>query len=116
MTSKKNRPKMIQGTLDLLILKVVSLEPMHGWGISERIQQQSGDALKVNQGSLYPALHRLTVSGYLASSWVTTENTRRARMYRLTRQGRAQLRREASHWERLSVGVNQILNVKPEGV
>ncbi len=104
---------MIQGTMDLLILKVVSLEPMHGWGISERIQQISGDVLKVNQGSLYPALHRLTAQGFLASSWATTENARRARLYRLTRRGRNQLEREASHWERLSGGVNQILRSEP---
>ena len=72
--SQKSRPDMIQGTMDLLILKVVSLNPMHGWGISERIQQMSGEVLKVNQGSLYPALHRLTAQGFLASSWTTTEN------------------------------------------
>jgi transcriptional regulator len=100
---------MIQGTMDLLILKIVSLEPMHGWGISERIQQMSGEVLKVNQGSLYPALHRLTVNGFLASSWATTENTRRARLYRLTRSGRRRLDLEERHWVRLSDGINQIL-------
>lgn len=105
----RQRPDMIQGTMDLLILKIVSLEPMHGWGISERIQQMSGDVLKVNQGSLYPALHRLTVQGFLASGWATTENTRRARLYRLTREGLRQLEHEEKHWQRLSGGVNQIL-------
>ena len=109
----KSRPDMIQGTMDLLILKIVSLEPMHGWGISERIQQMSADTLKVNQGSLYPALHRLTSQGSLASGWATTDNTRRARLYRLTRAGRNQLAREEEHWQRLSGGVNLILQAAP---
>ncbi len=106
---ESQRPDMIQGTMDLLILKVVSLEPMHGWGISERIQQISGEVLQVNQGSLYPALHRLTGQGLLASSWATTENGRRARLYRLTRAGKKRLGQEEAHWRRLSGGVNQIL-------
>lgn len=103
------KPDMIQGTLDLLILKVVSLEPMHGWGISERIQQISRDQLQVNQGSLYPALHRLTGQGLLASRWATTENSRRARLYRLTRKGHRRLQVETDHWQRLSGAVNHIL-------
>ena len=87
----KNPPDMIRGTLDMLILKVLSLEPMHGWGIGERIQLVSLDALQVNQGSLYPALHRLTREGWIRSEWRTTENNRRARYYVLTRAGERQL-------------------------
>jgi transcriptional regulator len=103
------RPDMIQGTLDLLILKLLSLEPMHGFGLTEAIEQRSGDVLRVNQGSLYPALHRLTINGWIESKWMTTENNRRARFYRLTRTGRTQLAREARHWRNLSGAVEQIL-------
>jgi PadR family transcriptional regulator len=105
----KNQPDMIRGTLDMLILKVLSLEPMHGWGIGERIQQLSEDALQVNQGSLYPSLHRLTREGWIRSEWRTTENNRRARYYVLTRAGERQLGVEADHWMKLSVGVGRIL-------
>ncbi len=103
------RPDMIQGTLDLLILKLLSLEPMHGWGLSESIQQLSDDVLRVNQGSLYPALHRLTASGWIESSWKTTESSRRARFYRLTPSGRRELARIEGHWRRLAGAVEQIL-------
>ncbi|MCG6986876.1 MAG: PadR family transcriptional regulator [Gemmatimonadetes bacterium] len=105
----KNQPDMIRGTLDMLILKVLSLEPMHGWGIGERIQQVSADALQVNQGSLYPSLHRLTRQGWIRSEWRTTENNRRARYYVLTRAGERQLGLETDHWTRLSVAVGRIL-------
>ena len=98
---------MIRGTLDMLILKVVSVEPMHGWGISERIQQVSADALQVNQGSLYPALHRLTREGALRSEWRTTQNNRRARYYVLTPAGTRQLGLEHAHWKRLSGAVDR---------
>lgn len=107
MASKK--PDMIKGTLDMLILKILSLDPMHGWGISERIQGLSRDALKVNQGSLYASLHRLTREGWIRSYWQTTENGRRARYYALTAEGRRQLGLEAEHWRRLSTAVQTIL-------
>ena len=100
---------MIKGTLDMLILKVVSLEPMHGWGISERIQGLSSEALKVNQGSLYASLHRLTREGWIRSYWQTTENKRRARYYQLTPAGRRQLGTEAQRWRRLSTAVQLIM-------
>ena len=103
------KPEMIKGTLDMLILKVISLEPMHGWGISERIQGLSSDALKVNQGSLYASLHRLTREGWIRSYWQTTENRRRARYYQLTSAGRRQLGSEAERWRRLSTAVHLIM-------
>jgi transcriptional regulator len=99
----------IKGTLDMLILKVLALEPMHGWGISERIQQMSGDLLRVQQGSLYASLHRLTREGWIRSGWRMTENNRRARYYALTRSGERQLQRESEHWERVSAGVIRIM-------
>lgn len=105
----KHKPDMIKGTLDMLILKVISLEPMHGWGISERIQGISEDELTVNQGSLYAALHRLTREGWIRSYWATTENNRRARYYELTRAGKQQLGIEADRWERLSTAVARIM-------
>ena len=109
----KKTPDMIQGTLDMLILKVVSMEPMHGWGISERIQQISEEALQVNQGSLYASLHRLTREGWLRSEWRITQNNRRARYYLLTPAGTRQLGLEHAHWERLSSAVDRIMGVGP---
>jgi transcriptional regulator len=105
------KPKMdlLQGTLDLLILKTLSLEDMHGWGISQRIQQISQDVLQVNQGSLYPALHRLEQQGWIASGWGVSDNNRRAKYYRLTRTGRKQLTEETENWERLSAAIVRIL-------
>lgn len=100
---------MIQGTLDMLILRILELEPMHGWGISERIQQRSDDVLEVNQGSLYPALHRLTREGWIEARWGTTENNRRAKYYRLTPAGERALAREREHWSRLSTAVDRVL-------
>lgn len=100
---------MIRGTLDMLILKVLSLEPMHGWGIGERIQRISEEALQVNQGSLYASLHRLTREGWIASTWGKTENNRRARYYRLTAAGARRLGTEEAEWARLSAGVERIL-------
>jgi PadR family transcriptional regulator PadR len=105
----KVQTDMIRGTLAMLILRVVSLEPMHGWGISERIQQMSDDALQVNQGSLYASLHRLTRQGWIKSEWRVTENNRRARYYILTRAGEQQLRTERDQWARLSGAVEQIM-------
>ncbi len=107
----KDPPDMIRGTLDMLILKVLSLEPMHGWGIGERIQLVSRDVLQVNQGSLYPALHRLTREGWIRSEWRTTENNRRARYYALTRAGEKQLGVERETWARLSEAVERIMGM-----
>ena len=100
---------LLQGTLDLLILRVLTLEPMHGWGIAQRIQQVSQDVLQVQQGSLYPALHRLEEQGWIEAEWGTSENNRRAKYYRLTRAGRSQLKVETASWERLAAAVSQVL-------
>jgi len=105
----KPKVDLLQGTLDLLILKTVALEPMHGYGISQRIQQISKDVLRVQQGSLYPALYRLEQQGWISSEWSTSENNRRAKYYHLTKAGRKQLEAETSDWERLSAAVAQIL-------
>ena len=98
-----------QGTLDLLILKTVALEPQHGWAISERIQQISSNVLQVQQGSLYPALHRLERRGWIKANWGTSENNRRAKYYGLTRAGRKHLEAEESAWRALAAAVGQIL-------
>ncbi|HYL94805.1 MAG TPA: PadR family transcriptional regulator [Terriglobales bacterium] len=100
---------LLQGTLDLLILKTLGLESMHGWGVAQRIQQISKDALQVQQGSLYPALHRLEQQGWIAAEWRPSENNRRAKYYSLTRAGRKQLEVETANWERLSTAIRQIL-------
>lgn len=100
---------LIKGTLDLLILQVLEAEPMHGWGITERIEQRSESLLSVNQGSLYPALYRLVRRGWIRAQWKLTENNRRARYYVLTAKGRAMLGEEREQWERLSRGVNLVL-------
>ncbi len=105
----KSKADLLQGTLDLLILKTLALEPMHGWGISLRIQQISQDVLQVQQGSLYPALHRLEQKGWIDAEWGDSDNNRKAKYYRLTRSGRKQLELETSNWERLSAAVRQIL-------
>ena len=99
-----------QGTLDLLILKTLALEPQHGWAISERIQQISSDVLRVQQGSLYPALHRLERKGWIRARWGTSENNRRAKYYELTRGGRKQLEEETVAWRKLAVAVGQVLD------
>ena len=101
---------LLQGTLDALVLKVLALEPQHGWGISQRIQQISRDVLRVQQGSLYPALARLEEQGWISGEWGTSENNRRARFYRLTAAGRRQLERETAEWLRLSAAVQRILS------
>lgn len=102
---------VLQGTLDLLILKTLSLEPMHGWAISQRIQQLSQDALQVGQGSLYPALHRLERKGLILSSWGTTENNRRAKYYRLSYAGRAALEAEVDSWRRYVYAVELVIGM-----
>ena len=101
--------ELLQGTLDLLILKALSLVPMHAWGLTQRIRQMSREVLSVNPGSLYPALERLQDSGWIESQWGTTENNRRARFYQLTAAGRRQLERETEAWRRLVVAVNAVL-------
>ncbi|HXG63928.1 MAG TPA: PadR family transcriptional regulator [Blastocatellia bacterium] len=105
----KAKSDLLQGTLDMLILKTLALEPMHGWGISQRIQQISEGVLCVNQGSLYPALHRLERQGWITSEWGNSENNRQAKYYSLTRAGREQLEEETANWERLSAAITQIL-------
>ena len=100
---------LLQGTLDLLIMRTIALEPLHGWAIAQRIQQISDEQLKVQQGSLYPALHRLEHQGWIAAEWGASDNNRRARFYSLTRAGRKQMTTEVSKWERLSAGVNLVL-------
>ncbi len=105
----KQQTDMIRGTLDMLIMKVLSLEPMHGWGICERIKLISDDELQVNQGSLYPALHKLTQEGWIKSYWGLTANNRKARFYRLTRAGKEQLGVERAHWNRLATAVAKVM-------
>lgn len=105
----KQRSDLLQGTLDLLILKTLALEPMHGWGITQRIQQISAGALQVNQGSLYPALVRLEQQGWITSEWGTSENNRQAKYYALTKAGRKQLKEESDNWKRISTAIEQIL-------
>jgi transcriptional regulator len=100
---------LVQGTLDLLILKIVSLEPKHGWAIAKRIQEISKDVLLVQQGSLYPALYRLELQGWLGSAWQESETGRPAKFYTLTRAGRKQLEKELAQWDRLSSAVNLVL-------
>ena len=100
---------LLQGTLDLLVLKTLALEPMHGFGISQRIQQVSRDVLQVQQGSLYPALHRLERRGWIAAEWGASENNRKAKFYRLTRAGQKQLAEETVSWERLTEAIGRVL-------
>jgi transcriptional regulator len=100
---------LLQGTLDLLILKTIAFEPLHGWAISQRIQQISNDVLKVQQGSLYPALHRLEHQGWIKAEWGASENNRRAKYYSLTKAGQKRLEAETEKWSRLSGAVNLIL-------
>jgi transcriptional regulator len=100
---------LVQGTLDLLILKTIALEPMHGWGIAQRIRQVSGEVLQVNQGALYPALHRLEQNGWIKAKWGESDNNRRAKFYSLTPAGRAYLEQEQANWERLSAAIGLVL-------
>jgi PadR family transcriptional regulator, regulatory protein PadR len=103
---------LLQGTLDLLILKTIALGAMHGWGISQRIQQMSDEVLRVNQGSLYPALQRLETAGWIESEWGASENNRQAKFYRLTKAGQKQLREEQASWQRMTGAVAKILAVQ----
>ena len=102
---------LLQGTLDLLILRTLALEPMHGWGIAQRIQQVSKDVLQVGQGSLYPALHRLEYKGWIKAEWGPSENNRRAKYYSLTRAGKEQLEAERDSWDRLTEAIALVLNL-----
>jgi len=107
--ARTSKSDLLQGTLDLLILKTLALGAQHGWGISQRIQQISGAVLQVNQGSLYPALHRLEEQGWIAAEWGVSDNNRQAKFYRLTRAGERQLARETASWEQVSAAVTRIL-------
>jgi transcriptional regulator len=100
---------LLQGTLDLLILRTLDLGAMHGWGISQRIQQMSDEVLRVNQGSLYPALHRLEAAGWISSEWGASEKNRQAKFYSLTRAGQKQLRAETESWTRMTEAVGKVL-------
>ena len=100
---------LVQGTLDLLLLRVLSLEPMHGWAIAQRIRQMSSDVLRVGQSALYPALHKLERQGWITSTWKTSETNRRAKYYALTRAGRKAVAAEAANWERLSAAISGIV-------
>src|SRR5687767_15333649 len=104
---------IVQRTLELLVLKALSLAPMHGWGIAQRIDQLSGDVFHVQQGSLYPALQRMLRQGWIRSEWRTTEHNRRARYYLLTSAGRRRLTTQQSAWERVSTAINAVLDVRP---
>ncbi|HEY7208917.1 MAG TPA: PadR family transcriptional regulator [Bryobacteraceae bacterium] len=100
---------LVQGTLDLLLLKILALEPLHGWAISLRLKLVSGEVLQVSDGSLYPALHKLEQQGWIKSEWKATENNRRAKFYSLTRLGRRQLESEAANWSRLSAAISRVV-------
>jgi len=105
-------PDLVQGTLDLLILKILALESLNGWTISQRLKQVSDDVLQVSDGSLYPALHKLEQQGWITAEWGPSENNRRAKFYSLTRPGRKQLEKEAANWHRLAAAITQIVRLK----
>jgi len=105
----ESRLDLLQGTLDMLLLKSLQLDPLHGYAIARRVQQLSEDALKVEEGSLYPALHRIEERGWVESDWGTSENNRRAKYYRLTREGRKRLEAEAGEWKRLSLAITRVM-------
>ena len=108
-----SRPSdLVQGTLDLLILKIVALEPLNGWAIGQRLKQVSREVLQVSDGSLYPALHKLEQAGWITSEWRASENNRRAKYYSLTAPGRRQLARETASWERLSAAISHVVGLR----
>jgi transcriptional regulator len=111
--AKSTRTDLLQGTLDMLILRTLALGPQHGWGISQRIQQVSQDVLQVNQGSLYPALHRLELQGWITSDWGVSDSNRQAKFYQLTRAGQKQLQAEAANWDRITAAVARVMNMTP---
>jgi PadR family transcriptional regulator PadR len=102
---------LVQGTLDLLILKILDLQPLHGWALGQRLKQVSGDILQVSDGSLYPALHKLEQQGWIQSEWKPSDNNRRARFYSLTRLGRRHLTKETANWERLSTAISGVVRL-----
>jgi PadR family transcriptional regulator len=102
---------LVQGTLDLLLLKILALQPMNGWAISQRLKQISGDVLQVSDGSLYPALHKLEQEGWITAEWKASENNRRAKFYSLTRLGRKHLDKEAANWSRLSAAISRVIRL-----
>jgi transcriptional regulator len=102
---------LVQGTLDLLIMKILALEPLHGWAIGQRLRQVSGDILQVSDGSLYPALHKLENEGWIEAEWKPSENNRRAKFYSLTRPGRRQLEKESANWDRLSAAITSVVRL-----
>jgi len=102
---------LVQGTLDLLVLKILALQPLNGWAISQRLKQISGNVLQVSDGSLYPALHKLEQEGWIKAEWKPSENNRRAKFYSLTRLGRRQLASETANWDRLSAAISNIVNL-----
>ena len=109
-SASNSSPKdLLQGTLDLLVLKTLALEPMHGWGVAQRIQQLSRDVLQIGQGSLYPALHRLEYRGWIQAEWAPSENNRRAKFYSLTAAGRDQLTEEVAQWDRMAAAIGLVL-------
>jgi PadR family transcriptional regulator len=103
---------LVQGTLDLLVLKILALEPLHGWAISQRLKLLSADVLAVSDGSLYPALHKLEQEGWIRAEWRPSENNRRAKFYALTRRGRGRLRQETDHWVRLSSAITALVRLQ----
>ncbi len=105
-------PDLVQGTLDLLVLKIIALEPQHGWAIAQRLKDMSGDELQVSDGSLYPALHKLELAGWITSEWKSSDLGRRATFYSLTRAGRRRLEQEAEHWRRVSSAITRVLQLK----
>jgi PadR family transcriptional regulator, regulatory protein PadR len=105
---------LVQGTLDLLILKILALEPLHGFGISVRLRQVSGEVLQVSDGSLYPALHKLEQEGWIKAEWRTSANNRRVKFYELTRLGRRQMEQESANWDRLSAAISHVVKLRPE--
>ena len=105
-------PDLVQGTLDLLILKILALQPLNGWAISQRLKQMSGEVLQVSDGSLYPALHKLEQEGWITAEWSPSENNRRAKFYSLTRLGRKQLEKETANWSRVSAAISGIVELE----
>jgi transcriptional regulator len=105
----EKKADLLQGTLDLLILRTLALKPMHGFGVAKRIEQVSEDLLRVEHGSLYPALYRLEEQGFIGAEWGTSENKRKVKFYKLTRSGRRQLERERQNWRRIAVGIERVL-------
>jgi len=103
---------LVQGTLDLLILKIIALEPMHGWALSQRLSQISSDVLKVSEGSLYSALHKLEHEGWITAEWKPSDNNRRAKFYALTRSGRKELESETANWKRLSAAISHVVQLE----